>query len=76
MDEIRYIYSNLFFLNNKSLFLLDSYLENQRRRALRDSQGYYFPYKKYTLQDYKDLQKTEALHNPYASVPVAPLDRV
>ncbi|CAF0774494.1 unnamed protein product [Rotaria sordida] len=39
----------------------DSYLENQRRRALRDAQGYYFPYKKYTLKDYKDLQK---LNNP------------
>ncbi|CAF4566188.1 unnamed protein product [Rotaria sp. Silwood1] len=39
----------------------DSYLENQRRRAVRDAQGYYFPYKKYTLKDYKDFQK---LNNP------------
>ncbi|CAF1271055.1 unnamed protein product, partial [Rotaria sordida] len=46
----------------------DSYLENQRRRALRDIQGYYFPYKKYTLKDYKDLQKHDAQNNPYASI--------
>ncbi|CAF3989766.1 unnamed protein product, partial [Rotaria magnacalcarata] len=46
----------------------DSYLENQRRRALRDIQGYYFPYKKYTLKDYKDLQKHDSQNNPYASL--------
>jgi hypothetical protein len=54
----------------------DSYVENQRRRALRDAQGYYFPYKKYTLKDYKDLQKQEANHNPYAAVVnEVPIDR-
>lgn len=46
----------------------DSYLENQRRRALRDTQGYYFPYKQYTLKDYKDLQRSEATKNPYAPI--------
>ena len=54
----------------------DSYLENQRRRALRDTQGYYFPYKRYTLKDYKDLQKHEEQYNPYAAVPEPTLDRV
>lgn len=43
----------------------DSYVENQRRRHLRDSQGFYFPYKKYTLQDYKEIQKLTAIANPY-----------
>lgn len=62
--------------NFSFLFSTDSYLENQRRRALRDTQGYYFPYKKYTLKDYKDLQKQEAQHNPYASINDATLDRV
>ena len=55
---------------------LDSYLENQRRRALRDIQGYYFPYKKYTLKDYKDLQKMDAQNNPYASISDTVSDRV
>lgn len=57
------------FLLDRSIdrfFNLDSYLENQRRRALRDTQGYYFPYKQYTLKDYKDLQRSEATKNPYA----------
>ena len=55
--------------------LLDSYLENQRRRHLRDSQGYYFPYKKYTLKDYKDLQKLNN-QNPFADVQEPIIDRV
>ncbi|CAF0981450.1 unnamed protein product [Adineta ricciae] len=53
----------------------DSYLENQRRRAVRESQGYYFPYKKYTLKDYKDLQKTESQFNPYGSYKAENVDR-
>lgn len=53
----------------------DSYLENQRRRTLRDVQGYYFPYKKYTVKDYKDMQKL-GNPNPYAEIPEATIDRV
>ncbi|CAF0885022.1 unnamed protein product [Adineta ricciae] len=53
----------------------DSYLENQRRRAVRESQGYYFPYKKYTLKDYKDLQKTESQFNPYGPYKAENVDR-
>lgn len=52
----------------------DSYLENQRRRALRDSQGYYFPYKKYTLKDYRDMQKTNNA-NPFAETNEMTIDR-
>ncbi|CAF3746542.1 unnamed protein product [Rotaria sp. Silwood1] len=55
-------------LYSQQFMKTDSYLENQRRRALRDIQGYYFPYKKYTLKDYKDLQKQDSQNNPYASV--------
>ncbi len=62
--------------SNNSISFSDSYVENQRRRAVRDAQGYYFPYKKYTLKDYRDLQKQEANHNPYAAVDEPPLDRV
>ena len=57
-------------------FLTDSYLENQRRRALRESQGFYFPYKQYTLKDYKDLQKMESNKNPYAPLEDPVTDRV
>lgn len=57
------------------LFFIDSYLENQRRRVLRDVQGYYFPYKKYTLKDYKDLQKVNN-QNPFAEVNETVIDRV
>ena len=53
----------------------DSYLENQRRRTLRDAQGYYFPYKKYNLKDYKDMQKLNN-PNPYAEIPETTIDRV
>ncbi|CAF3961128.1 unnamed protein product [Adineta steineri] len=53
----------------------DSYLENQRRRALRDAQGYYFPYKKYTLKDYKDLQKMGSHFNPYGPFNETKYDR-
>ena len=75
MDEIRFVPIELY--TYYSFFsLLDSYLENQRRRTLRDVQGYYFPYKKYTLKDYKDLQKLESQHNPYASVNEITVDRV
>ncbi|CAF1299036.1 unnamed protein product, partial [Didymodactylos carnosus] len=52
----------------------DSYLENQRRRAVRDAQGYYFPYRKYTLKDYKDLQKADH-QNPFSSVNETVIDR-
>lgn len=46
------------FVPSSLLFsILDGYAESQRRRVLRDSQGYYFPYKAYTLRDYRDLQK-------------------
>ncbi|CAF3054645.1 unnamed protein product [Rotaria sp. Silwood2] len=55
-------------LYSQQFMKTDSYLENQRRRALRDVQGYYFPYKKYTLKDYKDLQKQDSQNNPYASI--------
>ena len=68
-----------FILSNAHFDLLDrldSYLENQRRRAVRESQGYYFPYKKYTLKDYKDLQKTESQFNPYGSYKAENIDRV
>lgn len=57
------------------MFFLDSYLENQHRRALRNAQGYYFPYKRYTLKDYKDMQKLNN-PNPYAELPEATIDRV
>lgn len=50
-------------------------MENQRRRALRDSQGYYFPYKKYTLKDYRDMQKTNNA-NPFAETNETTIDRV
>lgn len=56
-------------------FLIDGYLENQRRRVLRDAQGYYFPYKRYTLKDYKDMQKLN-IQNPYAEVNESIIDRV
>jgi hypothetical protein len=62
-------------LNFFFVFFLDSYLENQRRRTLRDVQGYYFPYKKYTLKDYKDLQKVDT-QNPFADVNETTIDRV
>ncbi|CAF0846371.1 unnamed protein product [Didymodactylos carnosus] len=52
----------------------DSYLENQRRRAVRDAQGYYFPYRTYTLKDYKDLQKADH-QNPFASLNETAIDR-
>lgn len=57
------------------VFFLDSYLENQRRRALRDVQGYYFPYKKYTLKDYKDMQRLNN-QNPFADTNEITIDRV
>lgn len=74
MDEIRFDF--LTHLLRISLRHVDSYLENQRRRAVRDAQGYYFPYKKYTLKDYKDLQKQEAQQNPYADAVEPTIDRV
>ncbi|CAF2551744.1 unnamed protein product [Rotaria sp. Silwood2] len=52
----------------------DSYLENQRRRVVRDAQGYYFPYKKYTLKDYRDLQKLNN-PNPFGDTNEAVIDR-
>jgi hypothetical protein len=76
MDEIRF-YLNLInsFYIHVIFFFLDSYLENQRRRTLRDAQGYYFPYKKYTLKDYKDMQKLNN-QNPFADINEITIDRV
>jgi hypothetical protein len=73
MDEIRLNFNSIINLIHE--FLLDSYLENQRRRTLRDVQGYYFPYKKYTLKDYKDMQKLNN-QNPFSDVQEITIDRV
>lgn len=56
--------------------IVDSYLENQRRRAVRETQGFYYPYKQYTLKDYKDLQKSETNKNPYAPMEEPLTERV
>ncbi|CAF2014174.1 unnamed protein product [Rotaria magnacalcarata] len=61
-------------LYSQQFMKTDGYLENQRRRVLRDAQGYYFPYKKYTLKDYKDIQKLN-VQNPFAEVNEAIIDR-
>ncbi|CAF3374995.1 unnamed protein product [Rotaria socialis] len=61
-------------LYSQQFMKADGYLENQRRRVLRDAQGYYFPYKKYTLKDYKDIQKLN-VQNPFAEVNEAVIDR-
>ena len=65
-NQVCFSRSLLHLLQQPCLPLADSYVENQRRRAVRDAQGYYFPYKRYTLHDYKGLQKLEAHSNPYA----------
>ena len=72
MDQIRYESFSFRFIY---FVFLDSYLENQRRRALRDTQGYYFPYKKYTLKDYRDIQKTNNA-NPFSETNETTIDRV
>ncbi|UJR09717.1 hypothetical protein I4U23_013946 [Adineta vaga] len=63
------------YLYSQQSMSTDSYLENQHRRALRESQGYYFPYKKYTLKDYKDLKKQGSQFNPYGSYKTDNVDR-
>jgi hypothetical protein len=62
--------------SNDDFIHLDSYQESQRRQNLRDKQGFYYPYKRYTLKDYKDLQKLAAQNNPYARVAQTSVDRV
>ncbi|CAF1407607.1 unnamed protein product [Adineta ricciae] len=43
----------------------DTYVETERIRAVRDAQGYYIPYKPYTLKEYNQLKKS-LLSNPYS----------
>ncbi|UJR36386.1 hypothetical protein I4U23_029110 [Adineta vaga] len=52
----------------------DTYVETERIRAVRDAQGYYIPYKPYTLKDYNVLKKNFKV-NPYSQRNESPVDR-
>ncbi|CAF0950303.1 unnamed protein product [Adineta steineri] len=54
----------------------DTYVESERIRAVRDAQGYYMPYKPYTLKDYNELKKTFNHNNLYSTRQESPVDRV